>query len=188
MMIRRSRTAIFCVAGALLLLSGASWAQGQSNGRPDSDVNVVNTPDVFVANVPDVNVVNSHRTLVQETESRQCGFSASVCQVVRVVPMEVPEGKMLVIEQVFVDTRISPETPTSSAAVIISSSWNGRGTQLKVGQTERTGTGVNRRDTFAGATKILVGGGSEVRCMLSVPNFQDAEFQVCTIVGYLQDM
>jgi hypothetical protein len=149
------------------------------------DVNVANVPDVVVANTPDVNVVNAHRTLVRATANESCGFSASVCQA---VPFQVPTGKILVIEYIMVGTRLSPETPSASAAVTISSRWNGLPAQLQVGQTQRNGSGINRRDTFAGLTKLFVESDSEVRCILSVPNFQEAEFQNCTIVGYLQDM
>ena len=53
------KTTRYVIAFALIILAQPAIAQGQGNGPPTDDVNVVNTPDVNVANTPDVVVANT---------------------------------------------------------------------------------------------------------------------------------
>ena len=48
----------YIVAVTMIILAQSAMAQGQGNGPPTNDVNVVNTPDVNVVNTPEVNVAN----------------------------------------------------------------------------------------------------------------------------------
>ena len=126
------------VALALLtgLLSQVAFGQGQGNGAPAQDVNVINTPNVNVATMPDVNVatmpdvnvatmpdvnVLSMPEITIATDVRS-PYQISVSETnwttnsVNII-VDVPSGNRMVIEHISASAFMHPQVELSSFTI-----------------------------------------------------------------------
>lgn len=143
-----------------------------------------------------VEVVNdiSKPVPVEELESRnrmpvQVQVENSDCDAAScsVSVLTTPQGTRLVIEHVYMRSRISPPGVTgANLNAAIQTKFDGQAQELPIGVTTNTGPGSNSFDVLATPVKIYVQAGTQVRCIADAPSFEAIEFLSCAITGYQQ--
>ena len=154
---------VLAIVAILAGVCGTAKGQ-QGNGPPAFDVHVVD-----------------NRTPVQILEIRSdCPVSACFIDL-----LTVPEGKRLVVERLSLRSQIIPQGNSVVATLV--TEFDGVTQQIPAGIATSTGVGINASEVFADDTKIYAQSGAEVRCVGSVPDFEDFSFLLCSITGYLED-
>jgi len=120
---------------------------------------------------------------IQNTDSN-CGSSECSVQL-----LTVPTGKRLVVEYLAANTRILPAgTSGASASILLFTDFGGKTQTIHVGLTDNNGPGPNSYDVFGEVVKLYAAPGTDVTCVMVVPNLEVIDFLNCSITGFLEDV
>jgi hypothetical protein len=93
------------------------------------------------------------------------------------------------MEYLAANTRILPAgTSGASASILVFTHYGGKTQTIHVGLTNNNGPGPDSYDVLGEVVKLYAAPGTDVTCVMVVPNLEVIDFFNCSITGFLEDV